>query len=210
MKCIVFAAQKGGGGKSTLAVHLAVMAQQEGPTILVDVDPQRSVTGWGRLRDTNSPEIYTVEAAAAPALVEAARSDGIAYVMVDTAPHAEATVSKVLGGADLVLIPVRPTLFDLQALEATRRMVDAAGVKGVVVLSQMPTPASKTEVTVAEEVAQDLGSMGLAVAPVRVRHRPAYSRALLDGLAVTECRRPGTVHARKEIAALWEWVRSLL
>lgn len=204
-KTIVLASQKGGAGKSTIAVQLSLMAEKNGETILVDADPQKSVWEWGALRDAHTPQIFTVSAWEVPQLVDAAKTNGVDYVIVDTASHTDLLLYKTLATADLVVIPVRPTLFDLQALKSTQRMVEAAGRPAVVVLSQMPT--NKTETSVAEEVASAIADMGLTVAPIRVRHHAAYSRALLDGLAVTEYPRRAK-YAREEIEALWSWIQT--
>jgi chromosome partitioning protein len=196
---LVVAAQKGGSGKTTIALHLSVASSESQPTIVVDTDPQRSASGWARIRAGKPPEVFEATPASVPAILTAAREDGIGVVVIDTPPHSTADASRVLGMADLVVVPVRPTVLDLMALEATQRIVQAAGRPAVAVLSAVPARGPE-----ADEAAQVLADMGFSVAPVRIKERRAYSRALATGHAVTEF--PRSADARSEIVGLWNWL----
>ncbi len=200
MLTVVVAAQKGGSGKTTIALHLAVAASVTRSTIVVDTDPQRSAAGWARIRGGKPPEVYEAAPSAVPAVLTAARGDGIEIVVIDTPPHSTAEASRVLAAADVIIVPVRPTVLDLMALEATQRIVQAAARPAVAVLSAVPARGPE-----ADEAEHVLREMGFDVAPVRIKERRPYSRALATGHAVTEFSR--ATDARSEIQGLWMWLR---
>jgi len=109
MKVIVFAARKGGSGKTTLAAHIGVEAERagDGPVILIDTDPQRSLTDWWKERQADSPKLLEV---ALPVLrQELAQTSGLdGYVIIDTPPLDAQTISAVVEVADLVIIRSSP------------------------------------------------------------------------------------------------------
>src|SRR5258705_10923339 len=87
MNVIVFASRKGGTGKSTLAAHLAAHVHKSTkPCLLIDADPQGSLTLWHKLRGTNEPPIKTAVNSVA-GIVAAAKRDGIEWVFIDTPPN---------------------------------------------------------------------------------------------------------------------------
>ncbi len=199
MLTLVVAAQKGGSGKTTIALHLAVAASAIHSTIVVDTDPQRSAAGWARIRGAKPPEVFEAAPSTVPAVLAAAQGDGVGIVVIDTPPHSTAEASRVLGAADLIVVPVRPTVLDLMALEATQRIVQAAARPAVAVLSAVAARGPE-----ADEAEHVLREMGFDVAPVRIKERRPYSRALATGHAVTEF--PRSTDARTEIQGLWIWL----
>jgi len=91
MQTVALLARKGGTGKTTLAVHLAVLAASTGRRVLlVDTDPQRSAGDWWRVRKTDDPQLVECAVKRVPAVLDAARADGIDLVVVDTRPSVEA------------------------------------------------------------------------------------------------------------------------
>src|SRR6201981_1031052 len=100
MDVIVFASRKGGSGKSTLAAHLAAHAHKPSrPCLLIDADPQGSLTLWHRLRGAQSGAddlpIKAVQRGIADVL-KAAKRDGVEWVFVDTAPNMSASVTDAI------------------------------------------------------------------------------------------------------------------
>jgi chromosome partitioning protein len=201
MKTLVFLSQKGGSGKTTLAVHTAVAAQEDGGrVVIVDTDPQRSATAWGETREGDTPIIAPVAAADLNGVMAAARHDAMTLCIIDTAPHAAPDATRVARLADLVIIPCRPTAFDLAAAGGAVDIVRAAGVPAVFVLSACPFRAPEIA-----ETRHVLDGFGLPVCPVEITDRRAFARAVSTGRAVTEFDPQGK--ASEEIRELWLWMK---
>lgn len=201
MKVIAFLSQKGGAGKTTLAVHTAVAAHEAGlGVVLIDTDPQKSATVWGEARQDEAPVVATADVSDLRRVLDAARRDGMELAIVDAAPHAAPAAASIARAVDLVAIPCRPTAFDLAAIEGAVRIAKAAGVKAAFILSACPFRAPEIV-----ETRDALGSYGLPVAPVEITERRAFARAVASGRAVTEFEADGK--AAGEIRALWSWLQ---
>jgi len=204
MKTLALLARKGGAGKTTLAVHLAVLAVQSGRRVLlVDTDPQRSTAAWWRSRQADTPELVECEASQLPDVLAAARADGIELVVVDTRPSVEADTATVARLSDFVLIPTRPTILDLRAIGATVEVVQAVNGRGAIVLNAVLAGREGEESPPAAEARAALGAYGIEVAPVAVGNRVALSYALAGGLAVSEFDPAGKASA--ELQALFRF-----
>lgn len=203
MKVIAFLSQKGGSGKTTLAVHTAVAAQEARERVaVVDTDPQKSATVWSQARQAPTPVVVTASASELSKVIEAARGDGITLVIVDTAPHTAPDAAKVVSLVDMLVIPVRPTAFDLAAVAGTVAMVKALQVKAALVLSACPSRSP--EIAEAREV---LAGYGLPVYAGEITDRRAFARAVASGRAVTEFETEGK--AAGEIRQLWKWIKGM-
>ena len=116
MNVIVFASRKGGSGKSTLTAHLAAHVHKPSrPCLLVDADPQGSLTLWHKLRGTNEPPLKTANRSVSE-IVAAAKRDGYEWVFIDTPPNMSAVVEDAVRNATMVIIPARPGVFDVNAV----------------------------------------------------------------------------------------------
>lgn len=203
MKTLALLSQKGGSGKSTLAVHLAVIAQAAGRrTVLVDLDPQRSASGWWEARAAETPEMVETTPGELRAVLDAARADGVALCILDTRPSAGADAAAAGALADLVLIPSRPAIFDLRAIGATVEVVAHARVPAFVVLNGTPPSKGFGESAITTDARRALGDYDIPVAPVAIGLRAALSHALVDGRAVTEFEPDGK--AAREMTKLWQ------
>ena len=201
MKAVAFLSQKGGSGKTTLAVHIAVAAQEAGErVVVVDTDMQKSATAWSQSRQDAIPPVVTVAPTSLSDVMKAARHDAMTLCIIDTAPHAAPDAARVAGMADLVVIPCRPTAFDLAAAGAAVEIVRAASAKAVFLLSACPFRAPEIAETRAA-----LQAFGLPVAPVDITDRRAFARAIATGRAVTEFDSEGK--AAQEIRSLWNWIK---
>ena len=204
MKTITIAVQKGGAGKTTIAVHLAVAAQQAGLRVaLADTDPQGSAKSWAETRSDSALEVVAITSANVGAAVAAAAEEGYDLLIVDTPPHASAGIAAALEHADLALMPIRPSLLDLTAAPASIRLLQASGKPGAFILSSAPIRASETR-----EVERELASTGIRVLETVIHDRTAYRRALAHGQAVGEFEPAGK--AAFEVRALWREVNTLL
>ena len=138
MNVIVFASRKGGSGKSTLAAHLAAHVHKATkPCLLVDADPQGSLTLWHKLRGTNEPPIKTAVNSVS-GIVAAAKRDGIEWVFIDTPPNLSAVVDDAIKNATMVIIPARPGVFDVNAVQETIQTCRAARKPYAVVINGAP------------------------------------------------------------------------
>ena len=119
MNIVTMASRKGGAGKSTLTAHLAALCHQAGHrTIVIDADPQGSLTLWHSLRPERQPDLRSgargIERALAMAMVE-----GYQWAFIDTAASMWVVAQAAIRAATLVLIPARPGFFDLNAVRET-------------------------------------------------------------------------------------------
>lgn len=124
MKTLAVVAQKGGTGKTTLALSLAVAAGARGQNVLViDLDPQASACRWGDRRVLDAPAVVDAQPARLSAALDKAAQAGIDLVIVDTPARVEQAAAEAAKAADLVLIPCKPSILDLETLRTTAELV---------------------------------------------------------------------------------------
>jgi chromosome partitioning protein len=181
---LAMASLKGGTGKTTVALNLAVTAEEAGMrTVVVDVDPQQASAKWGDLRSVmgRTPTVISAMAARLPQALDSAAQLGAELIVVDTAAHAEGILVSTIDAADLVLIPCRPTVVDLQYLASTVQLATLRGKNTAVVLNAVqPRTIDRFQ---AEDALVD---MGISLVPVSVSNLVAYARAITTGQGVTE------------------------
>lgn len=203
MKTIVLASQKGGVGKTTLAGHLAVAAERagHGPVVVIDTDPQGSLTAWWNAREAEAPAFAALSKDLAGQLAALAQS-GAGLVIIDTPPSANANIRGTIAAADLVLIPVRPSPHDLRAVGHTVEIVEQAGKPFLFVVSQAKAASALTSQAIAV-----LSAHG-EVAAALIADRVAFASSMTDGRTVQELapRSP----AASEVAQLWQAVAGLM
>ncbi len=203
MHSIALIAQKGGTGKTTLAVHIAADFERAGGSAaVVDLDPQASAALWGDRRG-RSPFVGAVPASRLEAALAAARRAGTDLAVIDTAPHSESTALAAARAADLVLVPLRPGFFDLAALDATANLCAIAGRPFAVVLNHVPPRGRLPDL--AEAAARDFGA---EVVPTRIGARVALAHCLPVGLSAAEAYPRSKAAA--EIRSLGAWLRNRL
>ncbi len=207
MKTLGVIAQKGGAGKTTLCIHLAVRAGAEGLRVLmVDTDPQASATAWWRRRRAETPALIQSSGDVLDQVLETAGQQGYDLVVIDTAPHDSHDASICARLSDRVYIPTRPAILDLDAIGATTELVSQVGTAARIVLNSCPPPGAlygqPRKVTEAREAQR---SYGLPVSGVAISQRAAFSHALIDGRAVMEFEQRGK--AAREIDRLWALLR---
>jgi len=205
MHIIAVVSQKGGTGKTTLSLHVAVAAEQAGRrAVVIDLDPQASAAAWKDSRPQDAPVIVSAPATRLHPALQAARTGGAALVVIDTAPHASDDALAAAEAADLVLIPCRAGILDLRAIGTTARAVKLAGKPAYVVLNAVPPRASQ----MLDDARAAVAVHGLDVAPVALRQRSAYVHALTAGQTAQEYEPQGP--AAEDIAALYRWLCRLL
>ena len=200
MKTLAILSQKGGAGKTTIALHLAVTAEQAGvSTAIVDLDPQASATGWKDSRSDETPAVVSTQAVRLPHVLDAARKAGAQLAILDTAPHSENSALAAARMADLILIPCRPAILDIRAITTTIDLARLAGKPACVVLNSIPSRGQ-----LADEASLAISQMGVSVCPVRLGQRASYAHALTAGQSVQEYEPTGK--ATEEIKQLYMWI----
>jgi len=181
MKVITIASQKGGAGKTTLTVHLAIAAIGRGLSVRVfDGDPQGSAGVWASVRG-DSELVRSVQPRQLAEALKVAKKDRIDLVLIDAPPAAGPESADLIASADLVLIPVRPSVFDLAAAQKTVNLVKLDQSDALLVISAAPLRAP--EIAMAREA---LAGSGVPVAKTVIHDRRPFSRAIQTGRAVNE------------------------
>ncbi|MBU2781161.1 ParA family protein [Acidithiobacillus caldus] len=204
MKTIVIASQKGGAGKTTLAAHLAVAAEQtgEGPAVLIDTDPQGSLSAWWNSREADTPALASTSLAELATKLEGLAVAGFKLAVIDTPPAITAAIRGVVELADFVLIPTRPSPHDLRAVGSTVDIVQEANRPFAFAVTQAkPT----TRLTVQAVAA--LSAHG-TVAPAIVHDRVDYAASMVDGRTVSEV--DGKSRSAEEMRQLLHFVLARL
>ena len=200
MQTIAILAQKGGSGKTTVAINLAVAAEQACcPARILDTDPQGSAMAWADERGGDAPRVHTALARRLPKDLDDADLDGIELCIIDTAPHAQGEALAAARLAELVLIPCRPSLFDLHAITATVELAQIAGTAVAVVLNAVPARGP-----LAAEATEALEDRGVRVLPHQLGQRQAFVHALTRGAGVQEYEPRG--RAAGEVDALYNGI----
>lgn len=195
-KVVTVAQQKGGSGKTTIAVNLAVEFRRRGLRVaLLDTDPQGSLGRWFLSRRTLLGE--------AGMEFSTASAWGVGYeceklkkqadvVIVDTPPKVDADLRPALREADLVLVPVAASMVDLWATDGVFDLIAREGRKALIVMNRV-----KAGTRLGEAVSTAAAKVG-AVAEARLGQRVAYAETLGQGLSATEVRGAGAA----EVTAL--------
>ncbi len=200
MPTIAIISQKGGAGKTTLALHLAAVAQEAGAvSLVIDTDPQATASQWAAWRGDRAPEVIDSPPPRLAAKVEAARGQGAEVIVIDTPPHADSAARAAVELADLVLIPCRPSAFDLSAIQTTAKLVQLLRKPAFVVF----TAGSPNAPRVYEEAGELVESYGTPPCPVILPDRAAYRHASAQGATVTEIEPAGK--AASEVREFYKW-----
>jgi chromosome partitioning protein len=201
MKTVAVISQKGGAGKTTLSLHLAVAGHLAGyDTGLIDVDPQGTAETWGTWRNDDPPSVIGAKAATLGRTLDKARAAGAEFVVIDTPPLAQAEARAAADRADIILVPCQLRIFDLDAIRVTAGLVATAGKPAFVVFNRTPSRAPNLYAQGVEAV----GAMGMKAAPIMLVERAAYHHAEQDGKAAQEIA-PAS-KAAAEVGELWNWL----
>jgi chromosome partitioning protein len=199
MRIITFVTQKGGAGKTTLAVNCAVAAERKKKRVLIlDLDPQASSEGWFQDREAETPRLVRLDSWSLPDAIAKARTGGFDVVMIDTPGRDEPATTAAIRAADFCIIPCRPTPVDLKATPPTVATINRLSKQAVFVLTQSPPRGERVR-----EAEVGLSMLGI-VCPVRIVARTAYQDAHGSGLGVIEFDPEGK--AALEITQLWSWI----
>jgi chromosome partitioning protein len=210
MQTIVLATQKGGSGKTTIAIGLALAAQQAGHTVrLIETDPQGTLSNWQRRRSHDETLVERVyDANDIEQVLISLQTIGVTLTIIDTAGGISAATTAAIRHADLCLIPSRPNVADIEATAATLRVVRAWKKPFAYILNQTPIRGRRIDDAanaLGEEAALELTDV---LARPFIVMRNDHQDALASGLSVTEYATSGK--SAEEIRGLWHWTERKL
>ena len=201
MNVIVFASRKGGSGKSTLAAHLAAHVHKASrQCLLIDADPQASLTLWHTLRGTGEPPIKTAVRSVSE-MVRSARQTETEFVFIDTPPTMSALVEDAVRAATLVVIPARPSVFDVAAVKDTIALCRSLRRPYAVVINGAPVRREGVESPAVTEVREGLAKHRIPVWSGQITNRLTYTLALGAGEGIREFDAESLAAA--EMSRLW-------
>jgi chromosome partitioning protein len=199
MKAITFVTQKGGSGKSTLCINLAVAAQEAGRSVcILEMDRQATVSDWAEHRTSETPEVAQIDAPQLDEVMKNLRGSAYDYVFIDTPGVDSPGTLSAIRAADLCIIPCRPTPADLRAFKPTLAAIYRLEKRFAFVLNQTPPRSYRIR-----DAADGLTVLGV-LPDVNIVARNDHQDAIGMGQGVTEFNPTG--QAAGEIRRLWSWV----
>ena len=186
MIVVTVASRKGGSGKSTLTANLAAFADKASRRcLLIDADPQGSLSLWHDLRKSAEPPLRTA-VRGVENLVAAAKQAGFEWVFIDTPPQMSGIVNDAIRAATLVVIPARPSVFDLDAVKETIAYARERRKPYAVVLNGAPAKRDGAESPLCTQARDSLETLRAPVWFGQITHRTTYSLALAGGQGARE------------------------
>lgn len=205
MYTIALVAQKGGAGKTTLALSLAIAGMEEGiETLIIDLDPQGTSCNWADRREAEAPLVIDAQPGRLAKALDKAEEGGIQFTVIDTPPRSEQAALAAVKCADLTVVPCRPQAYDLETIPNTLELIRLSGEKPMfAVLNAVPWQGARHEQ--AKEVLQRLN---MPVCPVMIGQRAAFGDAGAMGQSPLEYDPKGK--AAQEIMAVYKYTYSVL
>lgn len=201
-KVIAVIAQKGGAGKTTVAIGVAVAAALAGKTAaVIDLDTQASASNWRDRRQTENPAVVAAPPSRLRQTVEAARTHGADYIVIDTPGKVDSAVIDAARLADLVLIPAAPQIFHLETLPTLRDLLRIAGNPPAFVVLNSIHPQATVQTPVAKLMINR--NFGFDVCPAHLCRRDVYADTQTTGVTPLEADPGG--HAANELRRLYEF-----
>ena len=216
MKVVSLLAQKGGVGKSTLTLNLAVAAAKDHKVVTYDFDSQGSLTEWAEMRKerygiTEKPNVINRQAVELEELIGVCREEGVEYLFIDTMPRIEKDAVDATRFSDLVVIPSRTGSFDLKAIATSAQIANAQGVESLVVINAGRPGAGPTGAAINLEAIRLLQNAGYKVADKPIMQRVAFQDTQATGDSVYSVdRKSRDAKAMREIDNLWRTIQTQL
>lgn len=207
MKTIAIVSQKGGSGKTTLALNLGVAAHLDGKSVVIaDLDEQASATMWHQARKDPLPHVQPTHSAALPSVMAEAEKQGVDYFIIDTAPQSDRPAINAAEAADIILITCKPSVMDLRAVQNTVRLIKIANLKPETQVFMLLTMVEHFSQREREEAAAILRELSMNVLPCWMGLRVAYRHSLINGEGVLEYEHAGK--AAEEISTIYKQLKS--
>jgi chromosome partitioning protein len=197
MSVIALIGNKGGAGKTTLAINLATLLHQHSPTCLLDADPQGSSLHWAAMIDNDSmPTVFDATGDVEDVLGQ--RRDEVEHILIDCPPNLHSAQSQaVLRHCDIALIPVLPSPLDLWATLAVGEEIEKAkstnpGMRSLLVINQLE-PRTKLSRLVGDAITE----LNIPAAETALQRRVVYRASVLEGRSVSQMGRQGSIAAEE-------------
>ena len=187
MIAIAFLNQKGGVGKTTLATNVAGQLVSLGHrVILIDCDPQASALDWSSARQRQA--LFPVVGYPKPSIHKdiGAIAGEYDYAVIDSPPRQDAMAKSVMLAADLLVIPVQPSPYDVWAAEETLKLVEEATVLKDSLKSVFAINRKIVNTAIGRDVEEALGRYSVPVLGVHIHQRISFAESALAGLTVSE------------------------
>lgn len=206
MKTLAIIVQKGGSGKTTTALGLAVEAVKAGKSVaVIDLDPQATAANWADCRsDKDNPAVVSCQASRLAQVLQAAQAQGVQLAIIDTPGKSSEAAIAAAKAANKVLIPVQPHKFDIETLSNVSEILGLSNKPpAVAVVNRAPAQGRRHE-----EAKQALENIGFTVAPVVLFQRTAHADAANLGQTASEYEPKGK--AAQEMLALYQYISKSL
>lgn len=183
MYIVAVVAEKGGVGKTTLSLNLAVAAVQDGrKAAVIDVDPQATAANWTDRRSEEYPWVVPTPAARLTAAITQAKAQGVDFIVIDTPPHSGSDAAEAARRADVVLVPTEPHLFTLETLSKLANLLRLSGSSpALFVVNKAATQGSE-----GSHAMDYMKQQGLTVCPTIIHLRAAHRHATNIGKVASE------------------------
>jgi chromosome partitioning protein len=206
-RIVAVAQRKGGAGKTTVVAQLGVAWALAGHrVVLLDVDPQGSLTAWAKLREElrpgAAPTIIAVQGWRLATEIDRQRA-GHDLILIDTPPHAETDARVAIRAADLIVVPLQPSPMDLWATGATLDLIRQEKRRAMLLLNRLPARSNMIGFS-RERIAQE----NLPLSAAALGNRTAFAASMAEGAAVSETEPHGP--AAEEVAALAAEIAALI
>jgi len=195
MSVIALIGNKGGVGKTTLAINLATMLNQQSTTYLLDADPQGSALHWSAMFD-NEDMPTVLDATGNVGKTVKQYKDDVEHLLIDCPPQLHSPQSQsALRHCDIAVIPVLPSPLDLWATLAVGEEIEKAqetnsGLRALLVINQLE-PRTKLSRLVGDAITE----LNIPAAKTALHRRVVYRSSVLEGKSVTQMGRPGSFAA---------------
>ena len=200
---VAIVGQKGGTGKTTIGIILAVAAAEAGRTaVIIDLDPQANAANWKDRRQAENPAVVSVPPSRLKQALEAAASHGADFVMIDTPGKSDSAAIEAARVANLVLVPLGPHIFHLETLPGLRDLLRVAGDKPAFVVLNALHPQVTKQAEEAKTMIAELFSF--PVCPVHLSRLDIYAETQTTGSTPLEEEPKG--RAAGEVKRLYKFI----